>query len=150
MSCHFTHLLVRRMLRASETDRSGLAQAGLSVRTSPFSLWSGEKPEHQLPDASAGTELALDVSCTLFHLYSPNFLLQGLKKKNPFSFPKLPRQGRRGRALEAPSRGSVGRVGCGQGPVSMFRLPCRKRLRRCIVCIRTPLSPPTPWWPCRS
>lgn len=86
MSCHFTHLLARRMLRASETDRSGLAQAGLSVRTSPFSLWSGEKPEHQLPDASAGTELALDVSCTLFHSYSPNFLLQGLKKKILFLF----------------------------------------------------------------
>ncbi|PNI68240.1 CHMP7 isoform 9 [Pan troglodytes] len=26
----------------------------------------------------------------------------------------------------------------------------RKRLRRCIVCIRTRPSPPTLWWPCQS
>lgn len=36
------------------------------------------------------------------------------------------------------------------GPVSVFCLHYRRRLRRCIVCIRAPLSLPTLWWPCRS
>lgn len=97
-------------------DRSGLAQAGLSVRTSPFSLWSGEKPEHQLPDASAGTELALDVSCTLFHSYSPNFLLQGLKKKKSFFFSKAATSGTTGSSFGSTESGLGGPRGLRSGP----------------------------------
>lgn len=135
----------------------------LSVMAMPLhhtasSFLGQETQKPKVPNRRASPELAPEISRTSFHLHTPNFL-QGLKNTNPFSFPKaaaLRRAGPvfpalvpHGHSLETQGRGSLGSAGSGQAR-KHIRLPCRRRPRKCIVCIRTPLSPPTLWWPCQS
>lgn len=101
-------------------------------------------------------KLAPNIPCALFHPCSPDIPPGFKKNMNPFSFSKA--EDRLGAPLLLPCEivdlkhgsGLSGFWGQRSLPASTLHFPCRRRLRRCTVCIRTPRSPRTPWWPCQS